>query len=443
MVRRILLLIFVLSYLGQSSALRAQQSATNDLIKTLQSRVRRYPEDYAGYAGLGAAYLQKGRETGDAADFELAKGALEKSLDLLSNDPAAAFAMTQMAVVCMAEHRFDDALAWAQKALAPGSGDPSPWAIAGDALADMGDYAGAAEAYSKLDSVFGSEDEKLAFSYQRDTRTSFLRFIAGDTAGATDLMRSAIQKAIEMRMPAENIAWSEYQLGEELFQTGEMAPAEKAYLAALQEYPGYYRGLAGLAKVRAAQGRYTDAVDLFKKTIAAVPYPEYAAALGDVYQKLGNAQEAKKQYELVEFIGYLSQINQQIHNRDLALFYADHDLKLNESLELARKELEVRHDIYSWDVLAWSLYKNGKFQDAADAISHALSQGTKDAQLFFHAGMIYETVGDSAKAKSYLRQALATNPRFNILNAEKAAETLARLTQKDVVDSSQEASGAR
>ena len=115
MVRRILFLMFVLSYLAQPAQLQTQQSSTSDLIKTLQSRVRRYPEDYAGYAGLGAAYLQKGRETGDAADFELAKGALEKSLDLLSNDPAAAFAMTQMAVVCMAEHRFDDALAWAQK----------------------------------------------------------------------------------------------------------------------------------------------------------------------------------------------------------------------------------------------------------------------------------------------------------------------------------------
>ena len=443
MLRKILFLMFVLICLAQPALPQTQQSSTSDLIKTLQSRVRRYPEDYAGYAGLGAAYLQKGRETGDAADFELAKGALEKSLDRLSNDPAAAIAMTQMAVVCMAEHRFDDALAWAQRALALGSGNPSPSAIAGDALADMGDYAGASQAYSKLDTLYGSEDEKLAFSYQRDTRTSFLRFIAGDTAGAIDLMRSAVQKAIEMRMPVENIAWSEYQLGEELFQTGVMAPAEKAYLAALEEYPGYYRGLAGLAKVRAAQGRYTDAVDLFRKAIAVVPYPEYAAALGDVYQKLGNVQEAEKQYELVEFIGYLSQINQQIHNRDLALFYADHNLKLNESLELARKELEIRHDIYSWDVLAWSLYKNGKFQEAADAISHALSQGTTDAQLFFHAGMIYERVGDSAKAKGFLRQALATNPHFNILNAEKAVERLSQLTQNEIVVSQQEASSVR
>jgi tetratricopeptide (TPR) repeat protein len=440
MIQKTLFLLLLMGCLAGPAPLRAQQNATDDLIKSLQARVKRNPEDHAGYAGLGAAYLQKGRETADAADYELAKSALEKSLDLLSNDPAAASAMTQMAVVGMVEHRFEDALTWAQKALALGSGDPSPWAIAGDALADMGDYKGASEAYSRLKSRYGSEDEKLAHSYQRDSRMSFLRFVAGDTQGAIQLMRSALRTAMETHMPAENIAWSQYQLGEEFFLAGDTNAAEKAYLASLDECPNYYRALAGLAKVRASQGRYVDAVKLYKEAIARVPYPEYAAALGDIYQKLGQLEDAKKQFELVEFIGYLSQVNQQIHNRDLALFYADHDRKLHESLALAQKELEVRRDIYTWDVLAWSLFKNDKLQEAAEAISHALEQGTKDPQLFFHAGMIYEKAGDSAKARDYLQRALDINPHFHIFYSGIASETLARLAQKDVVASHREAS---
>ena len=440
MIQKTLFLLLLMGCLAGPAPLRAQQNATDDLIKSLQARVKRNPEDHAGYAGLGAAYLQKGRETADAADYELAKSALEKSLDLLSNDPAAASAMTQMAVVGMVEHRFEDALTWAQKALALGSGDPSPWAIAGDALADMGDYKGASEAYSRLKSRYGSEDEKLAHSYQRDSRMSFLRFVAGDTQGAIQLMRSALRTAMETHMPAENIAWSQYQLGEEFFLAGDTNAAEKAYLASLDECPNYYRALAGLAKVRASQGRYVDAVKLYKEAIARVPYPEYAAALGDVYQKLGQLEDAKKQFELVEFIGYLSQVNQQIHNRDLALFYADHDRKLHESLALAQKELEVRRDIYTWDVLAWSLFKNDKLQEAAEAISHALEQGTKDPQLFFHAGMIYEKAGDSAKARDYLQRALGINPHFHIFYSGIASETLARLAQKDGVASHREAS---
>jgi tetratricopeptide (TPR) repeat protein len=440
MIQKILFLLFLIACLAGSPPLRAQQSATDHLVRNVQAGVKRYPEDYAGYAALGAAYLQKGRETADAADYELAKSALEKSLDRLSNGPAAAFAMTQMAVVCMVEHRFDDALSWAQRALALGSGDPSPWAIAGDALADMGDYNGAFEAYSRLQSFYGSEDEKLAFSYQRDSRMSFLRFVAGDTQGAIQLMSSAVRTAIETHMPAENIAWSQYQLGEELFLAGETNAAEKAYLASLDECPNYYRALAGLAKVRASQNRYIDAVKLYKEAIARVPYPEYAASLGDVYFKLGQLADAKKQSDLVEFIGYLSQVNQQIHNRDLALFYADHDLKLRESLSLARKELEVRRDIYTWDVLAWSLFKNDKLQEATEAIAHALQQGTNDPQLFFHAGMIYEKIGDSAKARSYLQRALDINPHFHILHCSTASKTLARLAQKEIVASQQAAS---
>ena len=441
MIRKILILSFALVL--ASSAAPAQDGTTDGLINSLAIKVKMYPGDFKAYAGLGAAYLQKGRETGDAADYELARTALNKSLDLMSNDPAAAFAMTQMAVACMAEHQFDEAYTWAQKALAVGSGDPSPWAIAGDALADMGDYQNAAEAYSRLKLVYGSEDEQQAISYQRDSRMSYLRLVAGDAQGAIQLMQGAVKTATEMHMPAENIAWSDYQLGEEYFQAGDIAHAEQAYLASLQLYAGYYRALAGLAKARSTQGNYREAAALYDKAIAAVPYPEYAAALGDVYRALGESDKVQKEFELVEFIGHLSEINQQIHNRDLALFYADHGIKLDQAVVLARRELEVRHDVYTWDVLAWTLFKHGESKEAAAAMSHALSQGTRDVQLFFHAGMIYADLGDSARAQGFLQQALAINPHFHPIYAETARQTLAKLTTKTGSAPVQEAANAK
>jgi tetratricopeptide (TPR) repeat protein len=400
---------------------------TDRAIRSFELRIKMYPQDFAAFDGLGTAYLQKGRETGDADYFERAKVSLRKSLDLQSSDPAAASTMTHMAVACMAEHRFTEALAWSQRALALGSGDPSPWAIAGDALADMGDYDAARDAYARLQNPFASEDEKLGLSFERDSRMSSLELVAGHTQKAVELMRSAVRTAVASDMPAENIAWSEFQLGEELFQVGDYASAENGYLASLDEYPSYYRALGGLAKVRAAQGKLDEAVELYKKAVAVVPFPEYAAALGDVYQKLQQPEQAQKEYALVEFIGYLGQINREIHNRDLALFYADHDIKLDESLVLARKELDVRRDIYTWDVLSWSLFKNGQLQDAADAIAHALRPGAVDAQIFFHAGMIYESLGDISAAKTFLRRALDLSPRFHVQHAEAARAALAGL----------------
>jgi tetratricopeptide (TPR) repeat protein len=161
------------------------------------------------------------------------------------------------------------------------------------------------------------------------------------------------------------------------------------------------------------------------------------AELGDMYTRAGNLLEARKQYQLVEYIGLLGHINQVLHNRDLALFYADHDIKLDEALALAHKEFEVRHDIYTWDALAWALYKNGKYQEASDAIDHALRPGTRDALLFFHAGMIASRLGQASQAKDWLQTALKINPQFHVIYSGVAAQQLKTLQEQAGLTASQ------
>ncbi len=185
-------------------------------------------------------------------------------------------------------------------------------------------------------------------------------------------MKAAVAEGIEAQLPSENLAWLYYELGEYFTQAGDAASADRAYVTALTIHAGDYRALAALGKLRANNGRYSEAIVLYQKAIAVVPMPIFVSELGDLYAKAGNQAEAKRQYALVEYIGLLGHINQVLHNRDLALFYADHDMKLGEALDLARKELEVRRDIYTWDVLAWALYKNGKLTEAADASAKAL-----------------------------------------------------------------------
>ncbi|MCI0370895.1 MAG: tetratricopeptide repeat protein, partial [candidate division NC10 bacterium] len=93
-------------------------------------------------------------------------------------------------------------------------------------------------------------------------------------------------------------------------------------------------------------------------------------------------------------------------------------------LDLAKKELEFRQDIYAYDVLAWALYKNGKLQEARVAIQEALKLGTRDARLFFHAGMIAAALGEMVEAKAHLRRALETNSHFHLFHADLARKTL-------------------
>ena len=420
----------------QAALLLPHATGTERLIKNMQTRVQSNPKDPAAYSALGAAFFQRARETGDVEDFQQAEQALNRSLDLNSADFSAATAYSTMAEVCMGEHRFSDAVTYAQKALSLGSGDLSPFAIVGDANADMGEYERAAIAYSRLD-VSGDSAADPHNVYVRDSRTSYLKFVSGDTRGAIRLMQSAVAAGTEARLPAENLAWLYYELGEYESQAGDVAAANSAYLTALTIHPGDYRAMAGLAKLRGNQGRYAEAIKLYQSAVAVVPMPMYVAELGDMYTGAGNSAEAKKQYQLVQYIGLLGHINQVLHNRDLALFYADHDIKLDEALTLAHKEFEVRHDIYTWDALAWALYKNGKYQEAGDAMDHALRPGARDALLFFHAGMIANRLGQASQAKERLHAALSINPHFHVIYSEVAQQQLKTLDAQPGLTASQ------
>ncbi len=407
-------------------------TGTARIIRREQALVEAHPKEPGGYSGLGAAFFQRARETGDVEDYQLSEQALTKSLDLVSTDLSATAPLETMAEVCMGEHRFTDALDFAQKALALGSGDLTAFATVGDAYADMGEYEKASIAYSRMQPVSSGNPGSAAKAdareaYAQATRTAYLSFVSGDTAGAVREMRTAISEGVQAQVIGENLAWLYFELGEFSYQAGDIGQAADAYLTALNVYPGDYRALAGLGKVRAAQGKYADAITLYQSAIAVVPMPIYVGELGDIYAKTGRTAEAEKQYKLVEYIGLLGHINQVLHNRDLALFYADHDRNLVESLRLARKEFEVRSDIYTWDALAWALYKNGKYPEADEAMSHALRLGTRDPLLLFHAGMISAKVGHDAQAASQLDTAMKINPRFNTLYAGVAAQQLSAL----------------
>ena len=416
----LVLLVFLWSW--PTERLGAEPKTTDQVIQLYQSHAAKNPHDFLSYGKLGAAYVQKARETGDIRYYDLAEQALKQSLELGPDPATAATATAGVALVSLGRHQFRDAAAQAEKALGLGP-TPARYAIVGDAYVEMGEYDKASRAYSKMLAMPGPP---------LPSRLWHLRFLQGDPQGAIQDVQQALKGVAESDLPRENLAWSQVQLGELYFHVGDVAKSEQAYRDALLSFRGYHLALAGLAKVQAARTRYQEAIKLYEQALAVIPLPEYVVGLGDVYTKMGRARDAKKQYELVQYIGTLNTIphTRAIYNRGLALFYADHDLKLRETLERAERELDLRWDIYSYDLLAWALFKNGKALDARSAMTEALKLGTKDARLFFHAGMIYRALGDTGKAREYLQRAVATNPHFHLLQVDVAQRTLKDLGQE-------------
>ena len=77
-----------------------------------------------------------------------------------------------------------------------------------------------------------------------------------------------------------------------------------------------------------------------------------------------------------------------------------------------------------YDLLAWALHLSGNDEAASQAMNHALSLGTRDAMLFYHAGLIARALGNEGKAAQYLRQALETNAHWDPLQPARAQEIL-------------------
>ena len=397
-------------------SLLAQGTSSDRAILLYQRMLQRNPHDARTYYRLGDAYIQKARESGDVTYFNLAEQALRKALEIA---PQHGGALRHLAYVLYSRHEFQEAAVQAAKAAELDATDSDAYGVLGDAYLEVGKYDQAQETYQRMIQIRAD-----LYSY---SRLSGLKSLRGDTKGAVEDLERAIQEGKANGRTKESIAWVQWQLGSDHFALGNLKDAEAHYLDALKTYPNYYRASAGLAQVRAARKKYPVAMELYRKALGVIPMPEYVAALGDLYAKLGRHEEAKKQYELVEYIGYLNTLNKILYNRELAYFYADHDMKLEKSLDLARKELEYRRDIYAYDVLAWALYKNDKPQEALATMLEALKVGTKDAKLFFHAGMIYHRLGEADKAREYLRRALSTNPYFHILYGDVADQTLREL----------------
>ena len=389
------------------------QPATDRRIERLQGRLRLFSNDYESYTELGAAYLQKARETGDPSYLSQAEEALLQALHL---EAESSTAMTLLGALELSRHRFQDALRWAQDSLDANAVNPAAYGVKGDAQLELGQYEDAFQSYQAM--------VDLKPNLESYSRVSFARRLTGGVNAAIEAMQVAVADGPPR---SESLAWARVQLGDLYFNSGRADEAAQYYQAALQDFDNYYLALARLGRVRAAQGHYDEAIELYRRAVAIIPQPATLAALGDLYTKTGQAEEAQRQYDTVEFIATLAAINQQVYNRELALFYADHNLKLEYALELASAELEFRKDIYGFDALAWTLFKNNRFDEAAEAMDQAMKLGTKDAMLYFHSGMIQYRLGNEAKAREHLIFALSLNPHFSLLQSGIARQTLSDL----------------
>ena len=394
---------------SSDSALRVSASVDQQ-IQTLQDRLSADPNDWQSYSQLALAYLQKARETGDPSYYQKVEEALNKTIEQQSDDYLTVSAMGALA---LARHQFQSALEWGERARQLDPDRTYAYGVIADAQIELGQYD---EAIETLQTMVDLRPDMSSYS-----RISYIRELNGDVEGALEMMQFAVDAGLPN---AESTAWTRTQLGNLYFNSGNFDQAELEYRRTLNDRPGYVYALAGLGRVRAAQGKTDEAIELLTEATNVMPLPEFVITLGDIYQANGQPDAAQKQYSLVGAIEQLHKANGVDMDMEIALFNADQNKDLEANVEQARQAYTNRPSIHAADVLAWALYKTGDYEEAKTYSEEALQLGTKDALKFFHAGMIAYRLGKNAQAQEYLQKAIEINPHFSILYSNEALQTL-------------------
>jgi tetratricopeptide (TPR) repeat protein len=394
----------------------AELARVRDDVSFWAVRLEASPADVVAAVRLADASAAEARLTGDVTAWSRALEATDAALDAA---PGYVPARSSKATILVALHRFAEAGEIARSLLARDRFDPTALSILGDASLEQGDLGTAASAYLQLGLVTDDAAARV--------RAGRLDFIRGDVAGAIDAHRTAVTAAIDEGLEGDALAFYHVTLGETLLAAGFAADARAAFEAALLARPGLPAALVGAAKLDAFEGDVDLAIAALDRALAAIPSPEWLALRATMLEARGGVDDARAAVAdraTIEAIASLAGDAGDVHGRSLVRYLSDRGLEPARAVALARAELTVRRDIYGHDALAWALANAGEGAAADTAMRAALAEGTQDARLWYHAGVIASELGRVDEARRYLSDALALGPALDPAARERAQATL-------------------
>jgi tetratricopeptide (TPR) repeat protein len=370
------------------------------------------PQDFLAATNLAVLYQGRGRLSYELSDYERS---LEAARTALSIEPGHVPARLAEASTLVSLHDFPAAVAAADAVVADHPSELAAVAVRFDAELELGRVDDARKDLAALTSTGGPA------VLIREAR---LASVTGGPARALELASTARSAAIADEQEA--IGFYHYAVGEYARLAGDASMARTAFGSALEERPDDIGALIGLARIDASEGRVDAAIDGLRHATQIAPQPEALGLLGDLLVGADPVDaEAAKAFDTIRFIEQLGDIQAATFDRQLLRFEVDHGGADDALLARIEASVNERPDAAGHDLLAWTLYRLGRFADAAASIADARALGADDARLRFHDGAIRLALGDTAAGHELLQSALDLGPALDPLERAEATRLLA------------------
>ena len=391
---------------------RSSAASLADVVNDLELRVTQLPGDYVSWATLSLAYVQYARVTVDPSFYPKADQAIAQSLAINNDDNYLAYAGG--AALAAGRHDFVLARELAAKGLDVNPYSALLYGILSDAQVQLGDYD---EGFASVQRMLDLSPDTASLS-----RASYVWELRGDLQQAGELM----QRALDDAPTAEDRTFALHHLGQLALEAGDPATALEYQLAALTISPDDAVSQFGRALAEAALGQTDAALGHLAELVANIPDPGYLSAYARLLESVGRTQDAKTQYAAIEARAKVASTYGELPETGAIFFHIERG-DIDQAIAEAEAGLEVHAFIRTYDAYAWALHAGGRDQEALVAIETALSLGTRNASFYFHSGMIKLALGDTAGARSDLREALDISKNFDPLDSVIATQTLQSL----------------
>lgn len=368
------------------------------------------PGNLKALVGLAQVFMYEARVTGDHPYYyPAADGLLDRAITAHPNDYQA---VISKASVLLSLHHFTQALTMAEKAVALAPQAAAGYGALVDANVELGHYEAAVKAADKMVSV--RPDLK---SY---SRVSYLREIYGDTQGAIEGMKLAVGAGAP---GSEEKAWSQTALGNLYLGAGKLEAAEREFRMTALERNNYPFALAGLARLYAAQGKADSAVLLLDKAVGMVAEFSFVELKAEIYRAAGNDRAADSLVAEVEKMLGEDEASGHHVDRELALLYAAHGIKMDEAVARATTELERRpQNIDAQATMAYVLFRAGKAEEAKLYMQKAFRMGTQNSTMIAHSALIEKELGNNKQAAALVKAVKNSNAVLSPLLARQLRE---------------------
>ncbi|RXK59410.1 hypothetical protein ESA94_14855 [Lacibacter luteus] len=362
-----------------------------------QTRIAENREENASVLKLASLYSMRFHHSGLIGDI-IKSDSLYKAANQLQKFFSSGV-YRALAANAVTQHRFKDAERYIDTALTMGDNKYLTLLQAFDIKLELGQQ-------FRAEQILQSIHPKNNFDYY--IRASKLEDHKGNSEESIRYMEKAYADVADSRN-TQLLLWVKTNLADMYGHQNRINDAYRLYNEVISSDANYYHAWKGIAWLAFSNDKNTN----FAKTILhrlqkIHPIPDYDLMLSEIAGYENNITEKNKW--LLSFIkkvqapGYGDMYNKYLFN-----ILTDEYNNPSAALLIAQKEIQNRPTAQSYDMLAWSLYKSNRLNEAVGIANGRVINKTFEPDALYHIGLIFKKAGNNNLAKYYLGQALESS----------------------------------